>query len=194
MVSYNCPMRNRCRDGFTLLELMVVFVLIAIMGALAIPRIRGTSYKVDAGARVVQAAMQQGQRSAVQRQSNVVVSIDTVNNRVRTWNDVNNNNQLDTGEDARWRPLEEGNRFAKPPKGVNGGTPVSSVVSSNAKVSTDGFPSVIFRRDGAASGNIEVYLRSSTSDSNDYRAILVSQATGRVDMYRYGGNVWRRAR
>lgn len=187
-------MRHYPRHGFTLLEIMIVIVLIAILGAMAIPRIHTASYKADEGAHVVQAVMQQGQRSAVQRQSNVVVSIDTVKNRVRTWNDVNNNFVVDTNESVRWRSLEEGNRFAKAPKGVNGGTPSSPIVSSNVKQSPDGYPSVIFRRDGAASGNVEVYLRSESTDTNDYRAIVVTQATGRVDMYRYGGNKWRKAR
>lgn len=187
-------MRLHVRNGFTLLEMMIVFVLIAILGALAIPRIHTASYKADAAAHVAQAVMQQSERNAVQRQSNVVVSIDTVNQRLRTWNDVNNNFVVDDSEDVRWHSLEEGSRFAIAPKGVNGGTPASAVVSSNVKISADGYPSVIFRRDGAASSTIEVYLRSESSDTNDYRAIVVTQATGRVDMYRYGGGQWRKAR
>jgi prepilin-type N-terminal cleavage/methylation domain-containing protein len=187
-------MRTLPRDGFTLIEIMVVFTLIAILGALTIPRLNTTGFKADAAMHVVQSFMQQGQRSAVQRQSNVVVSVDTADNRIRLWNDANNNMQLDDGETTRSMTLEEGSHFAVPPVGVNGGEPESPVVSTNTKVSPDGYPSIIFRRDGAASGSVDIYLRAASSDLNDFRAISVTQATGRVDLFRYGNGAWRKAR
>ncbi|MGI8548159.1 MAG: hypothetical protein ACR2M1_12650, partial [Gemmatimonadaceae bacterium] len=56
--------------------------------------------------------------------------------------------------------------------------------------SRDGFPTVYYHRDGALSSELELYLRSSTPDLKDFRAMHVRQATGRVQLYRYNGTAW----
>jgi len=195
-IPYNKIMQrlaSRRRLGFTLLEIMIVLVLVALMARLAIPQMQISQYRVDGAMRTVQAALQQAERGAVQRQMEVAVSFDTANKRVRVHFDVNNNRAIDAGEDALWRPLEEGNRFATPPLGVTGTSVGSFLVGTSITISPDGYPTVYYHRDGAASTGLEVYIRSSSSDMNDFRALVVTQATGRVDLYRYGSNVWRPA-
>ncbi|HEY2896107.1 MAG TPA: hypothetical protein VGJ12_03150, partial [Gemmatimonadaceae bacterium] len=55
----------------------------------------------------------------------------------------------------------------------------------------DGMPTIVFRRDGTASSDLEVYLASSKELADDWRAIQVVQSTGRTDWYRYLNNLWK---
>jgi hypothetical protein len=52
-------------------------------------------------------------------------------------------------------------------------------------------PTVIFRRDGAASSDLEVYVVSSRALPDDFRAIQVVQSTGRTDWFRYLNDHWK---
>lgn len=183
-------MPNRSRSGYTLIELMVVLSFIAILTAMALPNVHASRFQVDAGMRRLQAVLQQAERSAVMRQTNVMVSVDTTGRRVRVLVDANNNGQTDAGESVRWQPLEDGIRFAAPPSGV--ACAATGPVCGNNIVVRDGYPTLVFRRDGAASSSAEIYIRSYRTTTDDFRALLLTQATGRVDLYRYGGGQWRR--
>jgi prepilin-type N-terminal cleavage/methylation domain-containing protein len=185
-------MRKSARAGFTLLEIMIVMVMIAIVARMALPRMQISQYRADGAMRTVQSVLMQAERGAVQRQMEVAVSFDTTKRRLRVHYDVNGNRVIDTGEESKWTPLEEGNRFAAPPTGVNG-TGGSFLVSTSIPTSPDGYPTIYYHRDGAASSNFEVYLRSSSSLTSDFRALVVTQATGRVELYRYTGSAWRKS-
>lgn len=185
---YVRSMRQSRRPGFTLLEIMMVVSLMAIVGAMALPRLRISSFRADAGMRTVEAALQQAQRSAIVHQMDVMVSFDTAGNRVRIVFDANGNRSYDVGEGIHWRPLEDGVRFATPPVGVQttGGAPVVG----NAIVTRDGYPTVFFHRDGALSTELELFIRSARPDARDFRALHVRQSTGRVQLYQFDGATW----
>lgn len=176
------------RRGFTLPEVMTVVSLMAIVGVTALPRLRISGLRADAGMRTLEAALQQAQRSAIVHQTEVMVSFDTAGNRVRIVFDANGNRRYDVGEGIHWRPLEDGVRFATPPSGVQtvGGAPVVG----SAIVTRDNFPTVFYHRDGALSSELEIFIRSARPDANDFRAVHVRQSTGRVQLYEYDGSAW----
>jgi Tfp pilus assembly protein FimT len=187
------PTHTATRSGYTLLQVMIVLVMIAIMASITMPKLSMSRFRADGAMRVVQSVLQQAERTAVQRQVEVMVSFDTVGQRVRTVYDANGNHLADAGEETHWKALEEGSKFAVPSIGVNGAVG-SSVVGSNISKSAEGYPTIVYHRDGASSSSAEVYLRSSTTnDSNGFRGLLVTQATGRVDLYHFGNGKWQRA-
>jgi prepilin-type N-terminal cleavage/methylation domain-containing protein len=177
------------RRGFSAIELLIVCAIVGIFATLAYPRVNFTQFQVDSGARTVRVSLQNAERLAVTRQYDVVVSFDVNNKRMRILEDGNNNDAVDAGEHVTYAPLEDGVHFKKPPAGLSG--PVAApVVGSNLKT-IDGMPSVIFRRDGAASTDLEVYIASSKELANDWRAIQVVQSTGRTDWFRYLAGLWK---
>lgn len=181
-------MPKSVRTGFTLIEILMVVTVMGILAALALPRLRSASFDADAGMRTIQSTLQQAQRAAIVRQTDVMVSFDTAGRRVRIVYDVNNNHQLDPGEETHWHSLEPGDRFVLPPVGVQM-TAVSSVVG-NALATRDNYPTVFYHRDGAVSSELELYIGSHRADLTDLRALHVRQATGRVQLYRYNGSTW----
>jgi len=181
--------RSASRGGFSAIELLIVCAIVGIFATLAYPRVNFTQFQVDSGARTVRVALQNAERLAVTRKHDVIVSFDVANRRMRVLEDVNDNGAADAGERVTYLPLEHGVHFKQPPAGLSG--PVSdAVVGSNLKI-IDGTPSVIFRRDGAASSDLEVYLASSKELASDWRAIQVVQSTGRTDWFRYVGGLWK---
>jgi prepilin-type N-terminal cleavage/methylation domain-containing protein len=181
--------RSTRRRGFSAIELLIVCAIVGIFATLAYPRVNFTQFQVDSGARTIRVALQNAERLAVTRQYDVVVSFDATRKRVRILEDGNNNDIVDNGERVTYAALEDGVHFKIPPAGLSG--PVSAaVIGSNLKT-VDGMPTVVFRRDGAASSDLEVYLASSKELSNDWRAIQVVQSTGRTDWFRYLSGLWK---
>jgi prepilin-type N-terminal cleavage/methylation domain-containing protein len=181
--------RSSRRPGFSAVELLIVCAIVGIFATLAYPRVNFTQFQVDSGARTVRVSLQNAERLAVTRQYDVVVSFDVANKRIRIVEDGNNNDIVDNGERVTYAALEDGVHFKTPPAGLSG--PVAGpIIGSNLKT-VDGMPTIIFRRDGAASSDLEIYLASSKELANDWRAIQVVQATGRTDWYRYLNNLWK---
>jgi hypothetical protein len=49
---------------------------------------------------------------------------------------------------------------------------------------------VTFRRDGSVSSDVTIYISSIAGATNEFRAVTVTQSTGRVAWYRYTGSAW----
>jgi prepilin-type N-terminal cleavage/methylation domain-containing protein len=180
-------MSARVRKGFTLAEMMIVVVITGLMITMAIPRIDTTKFKADAIATIVRTTLQTAQRQAITRQHDMVVSFDTTGERIRTFWDQNNDGSITTGSNAErvtWRGLDVGILFTDPAvAGVSGGSIHSPVGGSNVGTLT-GYPTITFHRDGSASTDAEIYIKVAAHGPPWYRAITVTQATGRIEWYR----------
>lgn len=188
------PNRNG-RSAFTLAELMIVVAISGIMIALAIPRIDTTKYKADAIAQIIRTTLQNASRTAVTRQHDMIVSFDTVSERIRTHWDANNDGLVSAGPPAErvtYRGLDNGILFTDP--SVNGvsGTAIHSPITGSAVVTVGGMPTITFHRDGSVSSDAEIYVSIAARGPKWYRALVLTQATGRVDWYRLNAstNKW----
>jgi len=176
--------RHTARRGFTLAEIMVVVVISGMMIALAIPRIDTTKWRADAIATIVRTTLQYAQRQAITRQHDMVVSFDTTGERIRTFWDTDNSGAINGTERVTWRGLDVGILFTDPT--VNGitGTTITKPVSGSTIATLSGYPTVTFHRDGSVSTDAEIYIKVAAHGPPWYRAIRLTQATGRVDWYR----------
>jgi prepilin-type N-terminal cleavage/methylation domain-containing protein len=179
---------QRSLRGFTLFELIIVLAITSILAAIALPKLNLHQFRVDAGVRVVQASLQQAERFAVQRQHDVYISFDIPGNRLAIVYDKNNDGTVGTDEKVQWRQLEDGVRFAVPPTAI-GGNPLAAVAGSKLRT-INGLPSIVFRRDGAASTDLQVYITSTRPDPADFKALSVSRSTGHVDYYSFRAGAW----
>ncbi|HEY2806744.1 MAG TPA: GspH/FimT family protein [Gemmatimonadales bacterium] len=182
--------RRALRAGFTIIELLMVMAIIAIISAVALPKLDFRTFKVDAAARGLASQLAAAQRQAVTNQSNVNVLFDTVTNAIKVHEDVNNDNIQDPTERVRRYPLGDGVVFgvgSTPTRVYTGGS-----ITFTRKQGT--VPELIFRRDGSASESGAAYLTSLNSATNgrtkDGRSIEVILATGRVAWYKYVGTTW----
>jgi type II secretory pathway pseudopilin PulG len=170
---------------------MIVVMMVGILVRVAVPRVNINKYRADDAARTVRGAMQQAQRLSVQRQYDVVVVFDTDNQGVEIFEDNNNNHVADDGERLLWKALEDKTRFAPPPVTLSNGP--SGDVTGGSIYQINGYPAVIFHRDGAPNTDLKVYVTSGAGANNDWRAIELQPATGRTDWYRLYSSTWKTA-
>lgn len=180
---------RRHRAGFSLLEIMTTLVIAGVIMGWAFIKLDPRRNQADAGILVVKTVMQQAMRNAVQRQHDILVSFDVAGNRLRYVEDVNNNGAVDVGEKVLWRPLENQTKFAPPAEVIAGGYALAAVVGGRLRT-VDGYPTVIARRGGSLSSDLQVFVTSLRGFRDDYRAVAVTQPTGRVETYTYAGATW----
>jgi len=177
--------------GFTLAEIMIVLVMVGVLMAMAAPRIDFTRYRVDAAAQNLRSVLMQAQRIALLRQFDVVVSIDTAHQALKTAEDVNNDGIIQPAEHKRTYTLNDGMSFAVPPTGLD--SAVTSAIVGSQLGHMDGLPTITFHRDGAATSDLQLYLATPDGPNRAYRALRLIRGTGRTDWYRYdtGAGTWK---
>jgi Tfp pilus assembly protein FimT len=184
--------RERGRAGLTVIELVMVCVIVGIIAGIAIPRFDINRYRADAAGRLLRVLLQEAQRNAITRQSNVIVSFDLTYQRLRIVQDYNNNDTINVTDQIQYRKLDEGAKFTKPSwAGINGTVPTAAVSGSGMQT-ISGMPSVIFQRDGSASTDLEIYVTMRDAEKTDYRGVLLTRSTGRNDWYKWNGTTWLR--
>ena len=182
--------REGAGRGFTLIEVLMVIVMIGIVATWALPRFSIARYRADAAGRLMRTLTQVARRNAITRQSDVIFSIDTTTNRIRVVQDFNNNDTINVGDLTTYRKLEEGANFAKPTwAGPNGTTPSASFSGPSLRT-IGGLPSVVFRRDGAASSDFELYTSVRDAVKTEYRAITLTGSSGRTEFWKWNGTAW----
>ncbi len=178
------------RRGFSMIEMLTTLIIMGIVAAMAVPKLDLSHMKSDAALRQVTTFFVQAQRTALTKQYNVIVSIDVPGNRLRFIEDRNNSSAFDAGDRMYWMALEPGTKFAPTPVTIDG---MGGTVTFVRPKTIDSYPSVIFRRNGAASSDGVMFFTSKPTDLGSLRAIAITQSTGRADPYKYTGSSWVRA-
>lgn len=178
---------QRSRPGFTLLELMIVLVIGGIIVTIAAPRVNLNMYRLNSAYQTVAMTMMSAQRLAIRRQHQMVVTFDTVRDRIRVHEDRNNNFVIDAGEPINFTQLEEGVVFGR---GVTPARPLGGPLPVTFAKQQTSLPAVTFTRSGSASEFGVFYLTSTRTATGgnfpeDTRAFEVERATGRTTVFRY---------
>ena len=182
--------RREKHAGFTMVEILMVIVLIALVAAFGIPKLNFSGYRINSGVRSVTSLIERAQRMAVTDQNNVNVLFDVPNNQIKIHDDNNNDNSMQGGERVFTYPMPEGVVF-----GHNGAPArLYAAVHVSFSRSESGLREIIFRRDGSASENGGFYITTTTAQKSnrpqDARSIEVIRSTGRVEWYQYNGSSW----
>lgn len=178
------------RGGFSLIELLVAIGVIAVLAAIAIPRLDLDGYKVSAAVRAVTSSLTYAQRLAVSLQHDVRVAFDSANSRLRVHEDLDNDNVMDPGERVTYTPLDNGVVFAR------GAAPAFTFGANtfNLLAQQGGLPLLVFRRDGSASENGGFYLNAvraiAAGNPSKARAGEIIRSSGRIIWYSYGSFAW----
>lgn len=183
-------MRMLHRRGFSMVELLMTLMIMGIVAMMAVPKLDLSHMKSDAALRQVTTLFVQAQRTALAKQYNVIIGVDISGNRIRLVEDRNNSNTFDSGDRMMWMALEPGTYFVASPMPIDGMS--GSVVMLRPRT-IDGYPSIIFRRNGAASTDAALFFTTKATDPGSVRAVAITQSTGRADPYKYTGSAWVRA-
>lgn len=167
-----------------------MLVLIAIMAAMAIPRISLLRYRQDANGRLVQHSLLVAQQRSLRHNTNVLFVVDYAQSRMRIVEDTNSNGAVDGGEPWDSQKLAEGSTFAMPTTTVDGAAPY---YATGAGITTTASgPTITFYPNGSASGDAYLYIGVPTGRSDALRAIQFEGSTGRSHLWRYLNGAWRR--
>jgi len=182
------------RNGFTLIELAIVIVMIGVIASIALPRIDVARFRVNSAFREIGMTLLAAQRAAVLRQHAVVVAIDSARGLLRVHEDRNNNGVIESGEPLRFVEFEEGVVFGRgsAPARPMGNGPI--VLTKQQGV----LPAITFHRSGSAGEAGGFYITSGRAlhddrYADDARAFEIQKATGRTLFYQYSGGAWRRS-
>jgi Tfp pilus assembly protein FimT len=174
----------------TLVEIAIGLVIAGMIASISLPKLNFNRLRADAGSRVARIALQRAARLAVTQQHDMVVGFDVPGNRMRVLEDRNSNGTADPGEPVNWKSFPDGSRFVTPPNGVN--TPGGAAVVSTGLSTVDGYPSVIFHRDGQASTALELFVDAGGGARPEIRAVTLMATTGRCESFRWSGTSWTR--
>ncbi|HRP07388.1 MAG TPA: type II secretion system protein [Gemmatimonadales bacterium] len=172
------------RDGFTLIEMLIVIVMIGILAGIVASRLDYTTYRANSIARGVLAELNTAQRTAVSLQNDVRVT--TVGGTaLRIHEDTDNNGSVNGSERVSYVQLEHNFVFGK---GSMSNVPAPADATDLSTVT------VVFRRDGTASRAGTFYISSSGADAacKYCRGIAVARATGRTVLYSMVTGSWER--
>ncbi len=175
------------RPGFTLLELVTVVSIVGVLAAVSVPRINANRQKADAATNQVRTLIQRAQRLALTQQHDVFVGVDTLQGRLVVYEDRNNDLVADATDKHTWYKLEQQARFVKPPVRIGGQSATSGFVGGLIRGPGGSIPGVLFRRDGSASWETEIYVGVGAGSRRELRAVRVRRSPGRADWYRYVG-------
>lgn len=185
------------RRGFTMVEMLIVITMMAIVAAMALPRVNVSRIQSKSSIQALGTTMLAMQREAISRQHNIVVMVDTAQRQLRVLYDANDNLAINNGERVRGIPLGDGIQFGRPatvPVRTFGG----AAVNFTTQETTTSLPAIVFFRNGSARefGGVYLTTRLALAGDPDHRnetwAMEMIRATGRSEWMRWNGTTWMR--
>jgi len=189
--------QHRRAAGFTLVEMLIVVIIIAITAAIALPKINLSRIRSKAAIQTLGTTMLALQRDAIAKQHNIVVMIDAPNRSLRVLYDSTNDLRITSGERVRTVSLGEEIIIGKPatvPNRAFGGNPVNF---TNTEATTN-LPAITLYRNGSASEASGLYLSTVKAmagvagHENETWAMEITRATGRAEWLRWNSTGWKR--
>lgn len=183
--------------GFTLAELLVVLLVIAVLGGIAVPRVNISKLRARTAVQALGTTLLALQREAMAKQYNVVVMIDAATTSLRVLYDSTGDMAISPGERVRRIKLGDGVAFGRPagvaPRGFGG-----RAVNFATTEPTTGLPAIVFLRNGSAREFGGLYLtsvrasRGAAAEAGETWALEMIRATGRPEWYNWNGSGWKR--
>jgi type II secretion system protein H len=132
------------RDGFTLVEMLIVIVILAIVSAVTVPALRSTPEdELTSSADAVTSLMQRSRQTALDRGQTVALVVDAAN--ARYWamiestgvaDSIVSYGPIDLSSGARLESEEPRSRYLFAPSGAASGGPLVVRLNSRAAVVT----------------------------------------------------------
>ncbi len=173
--------------GVTLLEIITVVSFIAVLSSVAIPNFSkwGIKHQINSESQKLYMDLMLARISAIKNNNDVLVTLDTTNNRYIILDDSNSDGTANTGETVKTVdliPQVEFGFFGSSITDMDGnvvGSPVTLASGGNV---------ITFDSKGQASTSGSIYLihKSDVGLSNARtRGISMVQATGGADLWKY---------
>jgi prepilin-type N-terminal cleavage/methylation domain-containing protein len=195
MVNRRSASASDIRRGWTVIEMSIVLAVIVILAAIAIPNIDFARYRMDSNARTVQNQFIAQQLTAIQQNMPIIVTIVYDHGYLTITQDANSNGLADPSEYTYNRTLVEGAQFVIPPVTVDSATPYYATGPGLTYLNqTYLYPTVTFYPNGSTSGDVVVYIGSTSGRLTDMRALQITGATSKIKFYRMASDgTWRLA-
>lgn len=166
--------------GHSFVGLLSVLLVLTGLTAVSAPRMDLMRIRADAMGRNVASVLSAAVRTARQRRVPVIIRVDSVGRRVGVLHDANANGVRDHGEVEHWTPLDEGAAVADPPARLA----TAAVSDLTANVAPG----------GRLRDDLVLYLTADVGESHAWRALRLAQGGAQVELWRYDGVRWSRAR
>ena len=174
--------------GFTLVELTYSMMIVAVLTAVAAPRIDLDRIRVDSAATQVATSLMAAHQSAILKGHDVVVALNVAANRIRIHTDANNDGRIQSDEPFRVVELPDGIVFGSSgaPALGEGAPPITFLDRQGT------LPCLTFHRNGSASEKGYLYLTGSGGGGQERnsRAIEVVRATAKVKCWSRHSGTW----
>jgi Tfp pilus assembly protein FimT len=173
-------------DGFSLIELITIMVILLIIASMAIPRFSAwrTGYQIRAESERVYMDLLSARMTAIKSNNNVVVTFLPASHTYSILNDTNNNGLVDTGESLKSMALENHVRF-----GFNGTSIIdmdNNTVTETVKMGLSDIVTFDGRGQASLSGVLFLIHDDDYPVGNDrLRGISIIQATGAAELWEY---------
>ena len=152
-------------------------------------KVNVTGYRMDANIRLLQNVLIGAQQTAITRNTHVQVMFDASNHRVRILLDTDNDGTVSVSETMTYRALDNA-RFLTPSTTLDGA--LAFYLTGPGVIET-GNPlqrAVRIAPNGSLSGDVVVYIGSTSDRPNDMRALTIIGATARTAFWSHGGGAW----